>query len=869
MRVGAVLLLLIGVNVVSWAQTDSCEKRWREVEESVGKGLPKRAVEQLISLERQAVTDREWDHALKAVARRLDLEMQANGNKPEALLASLRETAGRAPDPMKPFLELLVAHHTWRYYIINRERFSQRPQGASMPSGVAMDSWSLPRLLDEIETSFCRALAFAPVLKKIPVREYGELLEPGTVPDAYRPTLYDFIVYEMIDFYALGEQVCPTWDGCFELSADGPALEDVPGFSFIIPDEAAARSHVLRALRLFQNLLTFHEKDEDPAAYADADLSRLLFCRNQVVGENRDLRYSAALDRFSHKWKRHEISSRADVLRARLALERGNPGLARMIAQNGAVTYPESIGAAQCRNLIDEIEKPSASFTCERVWCAPWPEMEITYKNLTQIQFRAVPVTFEEMFSCRPVLGDLYRDTGIALLKRKPAKSWSVSLPPTADYKEHVYRLTVPKDLRPGLYAVISSSDGIFVEKGSPVAWELFRVSGLAMVLEQNQGRVNGYVLTARDGEPVAGARVGVWREDRQNKFKREQTILTGEDGSFSVLGEQSGELLLYAEKNGEAAQTWQPIWKGDVRERNRASDVRVVFFTDRAVYRPGQTLRYKGVSFVADPQDGVYHTVDGKTFSVNCTDAKGKVIAVHEVTGNDYGSFSGSFTVPVDYGVGPLSIRVEGLGQCTVRVDDCKPPAFDVMLTPTEACMRVGTVVSVFGLARSPSGVPVKGSPVVWRVARGPARGDGHGAAERAVQEIARGETFCDEDGAFAISFFADPGEKMSEKLETAFSFTVTADVTDTSGDTRSGACRLVVGDTAWQATVTCDAWQTVQEPVAMNVRVQTYNGASVAAEGVLTVFSVRQPERVLRHPIRCVSDIRCVFRPFRGRSC
>ena len=851
MKVVVALIFLFSVSVAV-AQTNGFSQAWVSVDAAVKQGLFKKAVEALAGIEKQAAEQEQWRDAVKAVAQRADLETKLRGNKPEEVLPALQEAAERVPGPMRPFLEMLVAHHYWRYFLNNRDRFCGRTPLVSGADSSDIGTWSLQRILDEMEGRFRRALKYERLLKQVPVDAFDGVLERGTVPDAYRPTLYDFIVYEMIDFYALGELSGVRWEDDLELSAEGPALDDVPGFCFIIPGDAAKRSHVLRALQLFQDLLAFHEKDKDPAAYADADLNRLQFCYNQVSGQSRAERYAAALDRFARKWKAHDVSARACALRARLALAQGEPGLARMFAQSGAALYPRSIGAAQCRNLVAAIETPSVAFASEKVWCEPWPAMEIRYKNLAEAQFRAVPVSFEEMFTKPPQAVEQRQQTAAALLQRKPAKAWRVVLPPSPDYKEKTYRVSVPKDLSPGLYAVFASTDGTFVKEGGPVLWDLFLVSKLALVVEQRRDHVQGFVLTARDGVPVPGARVTVWRQDRNQKYKRVQTSLTGEDGAFAVLGEQAGELLMRAEKGGEAAQTWSPVWKGNEHEREQKPEAQVMFFTDRAIFRPGQTVQYKGIYFVTDQQNSLYHAVDGKTLTVLFNDANGQLIAEQTVRCNDFGSFSGSFAVPRDRGTGEMELRVEGIGMASFTVEEYKRPKFEVALEAPEGDARLGSVVSVAGHAVSYAGVPLGGAKVMWRVRRSvrlPAWCDGAAFAGE-EEEMARGTALCDADGGFPITFFAQPDPKAAEKNEPVFTFLVTADVTDVTGETHVGSRRVALGYAAWQAGVSCDAWQTSQKPVALSVSLQTHDGDAVAGTGEMKVFLVDQPDQVRRPP-------------------
>jgi uncharacterized protein YfaS (alpha-2-macroglobulin family) len=848
MKFAALAILLVGG--ATWAQPAELSADWDVVKQAMADGLPKTALERLESIEKTAVARELWADAVKAVKERVEIETTLRGGKAEEVIPQLREALGKAPERMRPLMELVLANQYWQYFINNRWRFSQRTGVAGGEEGQDIAAWSLPRILNEIEAQFNRVMAYEPVLKATPIEDYGVLLEKGTAADAYRPTLFDFAAYELIDFYALGEQAGARAEDALELSADGPALDDVSAFSFVIPFEAARRSPVLRALRLFQKLLEFHAKDEDPSAYADADLNRLQFCRNHVVGESRDRRYAAALDHFVQKWKRHEIISRAFALRARLALESGNPTLAWTLARQGAAAYPKSVGAAQCRNLVSELELPSVSFASEQVWCEPWPELEITYKNLKAVQFCAVAVTFEEMFKTRS--GYAYQDSaaGAALLRRRPVKIWEVGLPPAGDYKEHTYRTRVPDNLSPGLYAVFASTDGEYVKEGKPVSWGLFRVSKLALVMARGEHALGGSVLTARGGEPVAGAQVQVWRFDRKNSYKRGQVIMTDQDGAFTIPGDQAGDLLLYAEKDGQAAHTWESVWKGNARERYEPPKTRIAFFTDRAIYRPGQTVQYKGIYFVADQQKGNYYAVGGKTFTVVFNDANGKRMDEQAVKSNDYGSFSGSFTVPRGRGTGLMGLSVADQGQVSFSVEEYKRPKFDVALSPADAEARLGGLVSVSGAAASYSGVPVSGAKVAWRVLREVRFPDGWWgpAPDGGSQEIAHGVTACDGDGRFTVSFFAKPDASVSEKDEPVFSFRVTADVTDVTGETRTGEERVALGYAAWQASIVCDAWQTAQKPVAFGVRLRTHDGAGAASKGVLKVFAVKQPDRVMR---------------------
>lgn len=846
---GWVVLLCAGAGM---AETNGWPQAWPSAEQAAAAGETDAAVRQFAGIATQAIKREAWAEAVKAVVRQTDLETERHGAAPGALWTALCERCDRSPGPMRPFMELLTAHYCWRFFLEHRDALRHRSAGPA-DRDEAIAAWSSPRILREIENRFQRALAYEKLLKEIPVGAFDGLLKKGTVSDACRPTLYDFIAYEMIDFYSLGGRAGVQWADDFTLSADMPALSDLHDFMFLIPDEAAARSHVLRALRLFQDLLRFHEKDSDPSAYLDANLSRLQFSYHQVTGPGRDTRYAEALDRFANAWRTHEISARAWALRAQLAFDRGDYGVAKMFAQNGAATYPHSIGAAQCRNLVTRIEASSVAFEAERMWCAPWPVMTITYRNLPEVQFRAVAVPFAEMFAVKPRSDAETAAYAVSLLQRPSAKTWTVTLPPVPDHKENRFNAPVPKDLRPGLYAVFASVDGTFVKEGKPLSWSVFRVSKLALAVESCPDRLRGWVLTADAGLPVDAAQIEIWRRDRDDqRYRRVQTIRSGADGAFSVLGEWADDVLLYVEKQGQAAQTWSPVWKGNERERSREAGQHVIFLTDRGAYRPGETVQYKGIRFLTDTQNGRCHTAADRTVTVELLDAARHPVDRQTVKSNGYGSFSGRFALPKT-AAGEMTVGVGGMGQAAFSVGDCRTPAFDVTLAPARPGARLGSVVSVSGQALFHDGVPLAGAHVAWRVlcSRTPseAAGDCCLAAEP-PRMIAHGTAVSDVAGGFAISFFAQPHDAIAGNTPSAFDFRVIAEVSDMTGEAHTGCQRMTLGSEEWLAEVTCGAWTTAGTPVALNVRVCTPDGDPVMAAGDVTVFAVRQPGCVRRPP-------------------
>ena len=178
-----------------------------------------------------------------------------------------------APAETKPVLEAVLARWYWHYFQANRGRFLQRTQTAGAP-GPDFLTWDLARILAEIDRRFTAALAGEAILKATPISAYDDLLEKGTVPDAYRPTLYDFLAQEALAFYQIGEQAAVRSEDTFELEPDSPIFADATEFSRWKPESTDTNSPILKAVALYQKLLDFHRNDADKSAYYDANLAR-------------------------------------------------------------------------------------------------------------------------------------------------------------------------------------------------------------------------------------------------------------------------------------------------------------------------------------------------------------------------------------------------------------------------------------------------------------------------------------------------------------------------------------------------------------------------------------------------------------------
>src|SRR5262249_23044075 len=152
--------------------------------------------------------------------------------------------------------------------------------------------------------------------KKTPIAAFDQILQKGTMPDTYRPTLYDFIAHEALKFYTSGEQAAAKAEDEFEIAADSAIFGSADNFIAWKPERAAGTVSVkLKAIALYQDLLKFHQGDKDATAFIDVDLARLQWGSNVAFGENKNALYKSALQAVADKWADHELSAYANYLR--------------------------------------------------------------------------------------------------------------------------------------------------------------------------------------------------------------------------------------------------------------------------------------------------------------------------------------------------------------------------------------------------------------------------------------------------------------------------------------------------------------------------------------------------------------------------
>lgn len=349
------------------------------------------------------------------------------------------------------------------------------------------------------------------------------------------------------------------------------------------------------------------------------------------------------------------------------------------------------------------------------------------------------------------------------------------------------------------LMEVTSDNTGIAPQR------ELFYVSNLAVMIQQLPDDKHRYVVVnATDGQPVPGAKIMLYDRDydvKTGKWKRlVHARLTTDENGEAYFKNVDGNVLIST--SNDKFTPAKDIYLSRTRYYERKDDkIKHQLFTDRSIYRPGQTVHASAISYIV--KKGLDASVPGKSMELNfiLRDTNWKQVAEQKATTDEYGTASVDFELPKEGKTGLYSISVNGTASEYFRVEEYKRPTFEITFPKVNEKYNWGDTVVVKATAKTYSGVPVQGAKVEYQVTR---RNQlwwwGAGSAGQLVKTDS---CVTREDGTFDVeipleaSLSGKDEVDMSEFMRIArfFNFEVSAIVTDISGESHEGVMSLPLG--------------------------------------------------------------------------
>lgn len=452
------------------------------------------------------------------------------------------------------------------------------------------------------------------------------------------------------------------------------------------------------------------------------------------------------------------------------------------LIREGIARYPHYSRINVLKREEWEILSPRMNMTIDYIYPDKPVNLKVNYRNLEGFKLMLYQVNLEAV---SPLLSEITPQTidkyGILL------KQEHINIPPTLDYQLRTEEVVVDVG-KAGIYYWVAEPD----EYSDLRQGVLLQMSSLMLAKRGVPEELQEIVVLDKDsGRPVPFAKVELY-ERKGNEYSFKYSLTADEQGIVELDGFGKGTYRSFywraqTEFDNAMPLTWVSFV--DVRKFVSKEVVESVnLFTDRAIYRPGQSIRYSGIVY-NQLNDSIWVKSDSE-HTVILLDASGRKVDEQKVKTDEFGTFQGTFELPALLNNGGFRIDA-GKGMATVRVEEYKRPTFEVVFDTIRNTYQVGDSIRIKGMARTFAGVPVPKAVVNYKVS----------CLENYFWRIGgretnrvTGKTLTDEQGRFDIPVYMMPVDAKKQQ-EWFYTYKVEADVTSLAGETQTGLVDLPLG--------------------------------------------------------------------------
>lgn len=862
MRTLLLSVLLFGTLLMTQAQQHpTLDPAWKKIETQAKSGKYRTTLNALQRFYQQAQKANHTTYQVKAALNIILMRARIDEDDVNANLKLLDSLIATSKAPAK------------QIFLLERGKFLQdflqesvwdREDGptTTIPQANDIESWSLQQLEQGYLESFAQALEPASTLQQVSLQSIKDLINPGENALQLRPTLFDLIAHDVIE--QLSDK--PTYDN---QPTDRFTMQDPRLLgnytNFLTIPVSITKPYDANALLVntWKALLQFHTKT-NPAALQDADQLRLQTMLDKHQHADKDEFMIQTLKQYIDASQGKSEQANWQALLARQYLNQvssindpAKKGVihqqAHDVAQAGANLYPQTNGGKACKMILQEIKEKSFSLQLEQVELPNAPfRLFTTYRNIDQIHFRLIPWNNQHQQAISNKASD---EQWMYLRNIKSMHNWSATLPKTTDYLAHRVELKVD-GLPVNQYMLLASYRSDFSIQQNILGYIPFHISNLSVI---KQGKDSFFVLQRSTGFPVAQARVEVWEKgeryyNRSHVANKLGDRTTNSLGAFNWTPEERFEQITFRVYHGSDSLLLDEAVSMYHFSDNLNSTLqrKTTILTDRAIYRPGQIIFFKGI--VSEQEGDAAQTRLSKQRKgiIKLKDANQQEVASLEYETNSFGSFQGSFKIPENILTGRFTLEdSQGPSYENVQVEAYKRPKFYAELQAPKTAYQLNDTIAVTGVAKAYTGQPVGTARVRYQVHRTtemPMWWRWWGPRQSQRTQISFGETQTGKDGTFDVRFPALPDLSSDPSSQPRFLFEVSVDVIDMQGETQSKSITVPAAYQTVFLTWDGSTKARTNQALALTLNALTIQNEPVNQEVHVTCAPLQYPKRFIR---------------------
>lgn len=746
------LIVLLVMSVFAPMQAQTYDNLWKELEVLERKDLPKSVISEAMKIYDKAKAEQNVPQMMKAY------------------LTAMQYRSLLTPDSLKVDMNGLEQWASQTGSMEDKAILYSILGEMTMPADVKKGLGYLQASLKDKDR-----------LLLIPVEKLRPMVRVGEASKRYfRDNLYNLLARRAIQIMQQYRwQAAAKANQTNSLPADMTDMDQFVTYQFVPVSDCDLTAAVMQT---YQSLLKAYDTETEREGWLLTGIDALNYLYRNFSGNFSNDVCQQELRKWIHTYPAVKTVPEAYLALAQFLQYQNNQVERLRIVSEGIAGYPRYEGINQLKNIEKEILNASLSLEIATAYPGEQQSVKVNYKNLTGITLQLYKVNL-------PVTSAVLQnrithfESKYARLQREE----HFSLKPTTDYLNVDTTLTIQAP-QAGIYFLKAVPDG---KKGVSDG-TLMNVTALKTIYRPlPDGTLELVVVDAVSGQPVSEAEVTIYTE-KGGGYSPQQTYQADKQGTLKLDFLNSNKYWYNAHTAADNAMPILNLWKNDYYYKESKRKEVLQLFTDRSIYRPGQTVYVSGLAYEME-KDSTRVLAD-KKYTVSLYDANNNETGKVEVRTNGFGSFSGQFVLPSPCLTGYFSLRAADTS-VSFKVEEYKRPTFDVTFEPVKVEYQVGDSIEVVGMAKTFAGAPVQNARVHYNISRSYAwvwRFMGRGSARW------EGEAMTDADGKFSVPVHFEIDSDRRESPLWYYTYNIQADVTDGAGETQQANLSLPLGSTS-----------------------------------------------------------------------
>ena len=746
------LIVLLVMSVFAPMQAQTYDNLWKELEVLERKDLPKSVISEAMKIYDKAKAEQNVPQMMKAY------------------LTAMQYRSLLTPDSLKVDMNGLEQWASQTGSMEDKAILYSILGEMTMPADVKKGLGYLQASLKDKDR-----------LLLIPVEKLRPMVRVGEASKRYfRDNLYNLLARRAIQIMQQYRwQAAAKANQTNSLPADMTDMDQFVTYQFVPVSDCDLTAAVMQT---YQSLLKAYDTETEREGWLLTGIDALNYLYRNFSGNFSNDVCQQELRKWIHTYPAVKTVPEAYLALAQFLQYQNNQVERLRIVREGIAGYPRYEGINQLKNIEKEILNASLSLEIATAYPGEQQSVKVNYKNLTGITLQLYKVNL-------PVTSAVLqnRTTHFESKYARLQREEHFSLKPTTDYLNVDTTLTIQAP-QAGIYFLKAVPDG---KKGVSDG-TLMNVTALKTIYRPlPDGTLELVVVDAVSGQPVSEAEVTIYTE-KGGGYSPQQTYQADKQGTLKLDFLNSNKYWYNAHTAADNAMPILNLWKNDYYYKESKRKEVLQLFTDRSIYRPGQTVYVSGLAYEME-KDSTRVLAD-KKYTVSLYDANNNETGKVEVRTNGFGSFSGQFVLPSPCLTGYFSLRAADTS-VSFKVEEYKRPTFDVTFEPVKVEYQVGDSIEVVGTAKTFAGAPVQNARVHYNISRSYAwvwRFMGRGSARW------EGEAMTDADGKFSVPVHFEIDSDRRESPLWYYTYNIQADVTDGAGETQQANLSLPLGSTS-----------------------------------------------------------------------